>query len=513
MNIQTASNVLGGTLSVELVIEIFLNITSIRDLGHLFTASRFLYRCFLSRKRQIIFAVLQSELGPVLTDARFLERFPYKGPEQAYQPSEHRDWIHDMTARYMGMLSRGADDPRREDAHTLPTADELDALCFTLSAMNFLSDVYFAAQRRCFGGAVAAAAPPSSTERLRVLRAFYRRQIVCNAWAPKMGDSIWTHQDSVAISNTNGDNGVRLGLFAAFEPWELQQIEHVHVFVIHLCTALVLASERHDGEVFGALFVCPMQLALYMWTHPTVQEAAMADLPWSWQPPGRGGGGDVESVAMQYRDGLCCLGLGWQFYLRERLPDPVRDWREAEERIEFTGDDVDLPPFGWVHLLNGRYVSWFGEGLQCVAGAGVTEGNGLEEVKSNLVLWRESGFALWDRSRVEAMVQLGRWRHLQAGWILSDANAIVPWGQQDSGLVVLVDRDAEEAAESRVSVWNRRDLNRVVQTFRRQRFTPPEWRTRPGVSSQLDSGSHQDSTSDSDSEEDSEESGYESEAS
>lgn len=83
---------------------------------------------------------------------------------------------------------------------------------------------------------------------MRVLRAFYRRQIISNAWAPtgrtdRLG---WMGQDMAALSNTSEHKGMRLGLSAVFKPWELQQVDHVDYFITRLCAALRLAGEAEE---------------------------------------------------------------------------------------------------------------------------------------------------------------------------------------------------------------------------------------------------------------------------
>jgi hypothetical protein len=121
---------------------------------------------------------------------------------------------------YRDMLAGG----RGGGADAVLSFAELTELCRTLHQINFLASTYVAAQQRSFGSKGPATAPPSRAERLRVLRAFYRRQIVCNAWAPTRREPRWMDQDAAAISNTSDHQGVRLGLFAASEPWELQQV-------------------------------------------------------------------------------------------------------------------------------------------------------------------------------------------------------------------------------------------------------------------------------------------------
>lgn len=229
-----------------------------RALCNLIITSRFVYRRFEGQKRPIILRVLENELGPVLTDAKFLRLFPYADPGGSPENwIMYWDGIHAMAAAYRDMLGSGGCGGGGGDM-PVPSFAELTQLCHTLHKMNFLASTYVAAQLRSFGGEGPATAPLSCTERLRVLQAFYRRQIVCNAWAPTRREPRWTDRDTAAIGNTSDHQGVRLGLFAAFEPWELQQVDHANYFITRLCAALCLAGEevaQPIGEAeFGDIF-------------------------------------------------------------------------------------------------------------------------------------------------------------------------------------------------------------------------------------------------------------------
>jgi hypothetical protein len=80
------------------------------------------------------------------------------------------------------------------------------------------------------------------------MRAFYRRQIVSNAWASTRRPALRGHLDSIAFSNTSTEQGRSLGLFAAFQPWDMQHIDHANYFVMSLCCALVHhAAEAATG--------------------------------------------------------------------------------------------------------------------------------------------------------------------------------------------------------------------------------------------------------------------------
>ena len=206
-----------GALAPELIDKIYSELDSVRALGNFITTFRYVYRCFERRKGSVIFRVLQNELGPILTDAKFLCVFPYADPGGSGDRTAYWDGIHTAAGVYRDMLDSG----RRGGDDAVPSFAELTELCRTLHKMNFLASHYVAVLQRSFSGEGADAAPPSPAEWLRVLRAFYRRQIVCNALAPTRRSHAfppWHDEDVAAISNTSDHQGMRLGLFAAFEP-------------------------------------------------------------------------------------------------------------------------------------------------------------------------------------------------------------------------------------------------------------------------------------------------------
>lgn len=420
----------------------FSELDSIRDLGNFITTFRYVYRLFERRKGPVIFRVLQNELGPVLTDAKFLRVFPYADPGPPEDRMRYWDRIHTAAGIYKDMLNSS----RYGGDNAVPSVAELTKLCRTFYQMNFLASTYIAAQQRLFGSEEAGIAPPSRAERLRVLRAFYRRQIVCNAWAPTSRKPQWMNQDAAAISNTSNHQGVRLGLFAAFEPWELQQVDHADYFVTRLCAALCLAGEevataalvasagppslvmaQPSGEAeFGDIFSHVDHLVQYMREHPSLADAAIHALPSLPRLRHREVLDAPAYCHFVQRYLLPCLCFAWQAYRFDMFPDPARDKSTQQQEegsssaiVDYVGDAVDLPPCGWVDALDRRYLNWFGEGLHCSPGTLMVNGKEASEARNiSLELWRAAGFALWDRRRVEAIKELGQMRILRTGWIV-----------------------------------------------------------------------------------------------
>lgn len=431
-------------LPPEIINGIFSDIDAVCTLAHFITTSRFIYQHFEVRKGAIILRVLQNELGPVLTDARFLHGLPCMDPGGMADRPLYWDTIHNKGAIYRDMLSGGFDG---RDA--VLSCEELTGLCRTLGIMNILTDTYMVAQQHMIGGEGPATMQPSRTERLRVLRSFYRRQIICNAWAPtKRERASWMDQDAAAMSNTSDHQGVRLGLLASFEPWELQQVDHADYFFTRLCVAFRTIGEERAmatpappslaatgttqpiGEVeFGDTFSHADRLVRCMREHPSLTEAALRALRLIPEVYNQEATGAVPThIQFIRRFTLLCLRNGWQSFRAHNFPDPVRDQYEQQQSegngsgamVSFVGDKVDSPPFGWVDALDGRYVNWFGDGLCSIPGISPDLETRQEAVQRFIFVeaWRGAGFALWDRRRVEALKEVDSLRSLRTGWIL-----------------------------------------------------------------------------------------------
>ncbi|KAK4134146.1 hypothetical protein BT67DRAFT_449731 [Trichocladium antarcticum] len=408
-----------GALAVlppRLLDRIFFQLDAIRDLASFIVTARLVYRHFRAWRRTILVRVLQNELGPAFPDARFLFVFPYSNPADRVR---YHDWIYVMA---------GGGDPG------LLTLGELTKLCQTLHLINSMTDIYITAQLASFalhgGGGTPATAPVSRRERRRVVRAFYRRQIVSNAWALTRRPPCFSVHDSNAFcntANTSTEHGQSLGLLAAFEPWDMQQIDHANIFIRGLCCALVhRAAEvaeapgggrRISARQFGHLYAHLNHLVRYLRAHRGVAAAAVGDVQWGrWLPDGQ-----RPHVKFASRYQLLPLLGAWQKNWSLSFPDPILDKQVRDGLLmdDFVADGPDQVPFGWWDALRGRYVRWYGEGLIHIPALLSWENR--ERRLGMIDLWRGAGFALWDRKRVEALKRLRRFEALQTGWALDCA--------------------------------------------------------------------------------------------
>ncbi|SPO03605.1 uncharacterized protein DNG_06288 [Cephalotrichum gorgonifer] len=421
----------------ELIDNILFQIDSPNALINFITTSRFIHRCYQNRRDHLIVRLLQNELGPVLTDAKFLTICPYAvpGTDRREEWLAYWDGIHTIAAVYVDMLGgRGRDGAGRD---VVPSFTELTRLCRTHKDMSFLASTYVTVQLRSFGNEGPATAPPSRAEQLRVLRAFYRRQIVCNAWASaKRPSTYWLVHDMAAISNPSGRRGVRPGLCAAFKPWELWQIDHADQFLVRLCVALCLAAEEVaqpiDEAGFSDIFSHADLLVQYAREHPGIMDAALGALLSLPRLPSR----TFQDTAPVYygyaeRYALPCLGLSWQAHLSVRLPGTAIHQGEQQQQQEISGGGVttvnfvghvaDITPFGWVDMLGGRNLNRAGNAfIYSILSTPEPGGEEGEFARSrSFKLWKAAGFALWDQRRIEALKELDRLRSLRTGWLVS----------------------------------------------------------------------------------------------
>ncbi len=258
-----------------------------------------------------------------------------------------------------------------------PDLAELTRLCRTLRKNNASTRVYFRVHQISFCGKGPVTAPPSRTERLRFLRSVYRFQTLINAWV---------------VPHPPDDQAVRLplGLFVAFEPWEQQQVADA---IYRLC--------QHSEPASAIKFLRSKPVVLNR--HGNVELRSAGSLR-----PQRSGAlepkFDSSDVLRMYSK---LLGS----------PDAAKDQREQQQQdggdggdsgdsgdggdggggatVDFVGDALDLPPFGWTDALDRRFTH---SPTDTVHPALVSDAEGEHSARTeSYELWRNVGFAFWDR--------------------------------------------------------------------------------------------------------------------
>ncbi|KAI0403847.1 hypothetical protein F4802DRAFT_272317 [Xylaria palmicola] len=245
------------------------------------------------------------------------------------------------------------------------------------------------------------------------------------------GGAFWSGHDVAALCNTSDHEGVRLGLFSAFKPWELQQINHVDCFVRWQCEALHPSWEWATHGITldepGKVFFYAESLVRYIREKSTDFTDNLADTRLLAPPSG-------EMFMSNVPYSLGCLTTSVQTWRSQGFPDPVRDrpvhpqqqGDGSNNTIEFVGDAVDRPPFGWIDATDGLNVYLFGDAL-VRPGSYVDDYEvydlRIEQAANGLryrwvEFWERAGFTFWDKSRVEALKKSGKLKIFQTGWVV-----------------------------------------------------------------------------------------------
>jgi len=480
------------SLAPELIDLILCEVTSISDLANFILSSRTIYTRFELRKQIILLRVLQNELGPVFVDARFLYRFPCaKIVDENGRRDKYCAYLETMGNVYHNLVTRHA----RGDDEPLDM-DELNQLCrmqhsvskFAEKYLWFMLDQLFGRQvseedqrKHTVSDKEAATfqdafsiitAPASRSERLRIIRAIYRRQIICHAWAPfeRRKLDVWTFQEVAALAEpvlgsqipnprqSGFETSSRKGksLLAQFEPWEMEQVVHIDNFITELCITLTEVAELEEAARTGAviqpmlqrirkpkqqpqyearlaafadIFLNITNLVHYMDTHQDIMDVAISALLGQELPNWPLLGMRKSRIRDMYATELELRPLFASFQVDRMILDPARDRLERERSpLEFVGDDGDNslkhPPFGWIDALDGRYLNWWGNAFDMVLWSprppDRLEEYDLAEQEShikNVELFVNYGFVFWDQPRVEALKRLEKCKDLQRGWM------------------------------------------------------------------------------------------------
>ncbi len=168
---------------------------------------------------------------------------------------------------------------------------------------------------------------------------------------------------------------------------------------------------------FGDLFSHVDSLVRYLQDHPSLADAALRALP---KPESREEESDkvsdttYETFVQPFEFYPFSMESHWNW--ESIMPDPDRLQREWDAPpMVFAGDHVDLLPFGWWDAFKGRYKESFAVTLPDPPWMPP----GSRDPQAPIACpkrWRAAGFALWDRSRVEAIKQHHQLRGLTTGW-------------------------------------------------------------------------------------------------
>ncbi|KAK0663413.1 hypothetical protein QBC41DRAFT_234616 [Cercophora samala] len=443
------------SLPNEMISAVICELGSVHDLVNLITTCRALYENFRCRKQHHLFCILQNSLGPVAPLAVFISYNGYNSAHiydhEASSNTESWDKISLLACKHSSFVYENAKTPLR--ALVQQSRGDMKSICTDLYTMEFLVDLYIETRLQSFGLSKAACAQPSRTERMRVLMAFYRRQLLCNVWAPteraKAMPSTWMvayREEIIAISNTtmdevdddSSDIGRPLGLLEPFEEWEQQQIDHINVFVSRLCAALCIAADAHNSPIpenlLGEMMCKATSLVHYLRVNKTIADVAIAKvtcLPEALlDGPINRPGKDHPYLPLIDKYSLPFFISEWHLRRIRLCPDEVRG---EGYYVRFTGDSLESPPFGWVNAFNEWCENWVG---RTFAGEKGVVSDGYRDIADAywwdeypVAFFRVAGLSMWDRSRIygiKRLPQLTMVGMLATGWAEVGPADVIP---------------------------------------------------------------------------------------
>jgi hypothetical protein len=394
-------------LSTELLVFILASTSSLTDLGALASTSRRIYAVFQAQKAVLIYHALAAELGPVLCDAL---GFSHAEPLDTSLPSYHQQ-VREFLSVYEGCLSGQDRPPPRQPEFSL---DYVLGLVNSYRLMSYLASVYTTSHLQAFQDRLnpfpshpLCFSPPSRTEHLRILRAFYRVQLINNLWghcaSKRRSRSLEYSELETECFNYR--------LFGLWETWELQQVACVVSFLRQLRSRLAwledddLSKEVVSERVFyrlGAL-------------RDLIEKLRAAD-------------GDAWAGTLKW-----CLAM----VVPEKVPRPFAlcdvHWLHPGAHslrmrlfphgkysfpvdMRFDGDHATAVPFAWVDAFNGRYAHDYFGFVALPSPAIETQYPNCTHHPLG-ALWSRLGFVMWDAPRVMALkLAPGYLTNFGTGW-------------------------------------------------------------------------------------------------
>ena len=394
----------------ELVEHILHQIASVRSLSSIIRTGPIFNSCFKKNQQKILSSILNRELGPAIVEAAFTSHISGKFCSERGA----------LLSLYRGLLEayNSSDILSVPDNGNLEITGNFDAYR-KLRRMNFFIDLYTTTLRHSFNiENTLAASPLSSTERYRLLRAFYRRELLfCLLLA------VWRGSNRHLL---NTAPVLRGGLIGNFSVWERQEIDHVNYFWTRLCQEIFYIAKQEGKAMTQESYcgICRSAEGLFDYTKANpdiVTKAAHLKLLLPRTPWKDSCRTNRASVPFGGMCDLEYLRPYWQAYQFDRGHNGQRTWPLDEDLCPkecFDGENLGRPSFAWVDALGGRRVTWYGEALMnSVPWVALEDGETLHGKFFSLALWRGAGFTLWDKERVENMKKMEIFKSLHTRWV------------------------------------------------------------------------------------------------
>jgi hypothetical protein len=414
-------------LSPEILTHILAMTGSLSDLFALARTSQRIYAVFRREQAALLYQALSQELGPVvLADALGISHI--ETLDRTSRSREYIDQLLDALSTYRDYLNQQTSYP----SPRLLSLEYVLRLVRTYRTVSFVADLYTTCTLTLFErevrpslsfpptpppeaegsqttlaataatADVVVVAPPSRTERLRILRAAYRLQMVLHVWGSwKVG----------LIQYEPVIDGVNLALFGLWELWEIAQVFCVATFYLRFRDELADCYFGQDGDWHRTLRVTGFARFWFDDFRAFVKEVRAADEA-VWQKTldrsssFPSGGAEAAGVKEGKRE-KCFRSRLYEYYCRNHHIIPER--YKFPVSLRFEEDHVSAMPFGWVDAFDGHYEYDFLERMRSIT----------REGKPTQGLWSLLGFVLWDAPRVEGLKSSPFLSHCTTGWARS----------------------------------------------------------------------------------------------
>ena len=404
-------------LPPELLLQILSSASTLPSLLSLALASRRIHSLFLSSQATLIYSVLATELGPdVLSDALILADI--RALDHA-SPA-FLDTVEATLSTYDGYLARGPASRRHPAAHQF-SLEQVLRLVRDYRAVGYVAGLYatctlgmirneivpsLSAQggRKEVDVAAAAAAmtaPLSHMEWLRILRVFYRLQMLLCLWG-----GTWKRKGnwrgySLPRDGPEADR-VNFRLFGLWDVWDVEAVFSAGTFYEEFRERL---AKGWVGDYSKHPTASSMTRRLTCWVEDFrgIVGRIRADDEGVWQrvveESSRFSSG-IEAAGDEQRSGCAWYRDSVGSYSRTKgLPE--RHWYPTSLRLG--GGSVGTVPYGWVDAFDGLYAANFFE--RVFSGLGAMYGP-----------WSLFGFLVWDAGRIEALKTSALLSRYTTGW-------------------------------------------------------------------------------------------------
>ncbi len=404
-------------LPPELLLQILCSIPTLPALLSLALTSRKFHSLFLTSQATLIYSVLATELGPdVLSDALILAEIR----DLDHASPAFLDTVEATLSTYDAYLARGPASRQHPAAHQF-SLEQVLRLVRDYRAVGFVAGLYatctlgmirneivpsLSGQNLKEKTAAAAAAAVmtaalSDVEWLRILRAFYRLQVLLCLWGGTFKEKDKWRGYNLCKDHPEADR-VNFKLFGLWDVWDVEIVFGAGAFYQQFRTRL---AKRWVGDYSKHPTASGMTRRLTCWLEEFrgIVGRIRADDEGVWrgmvEDASRFSSG-IEAAEDEQHSRSAWFRYSVESFCRTKgLPE--RHWYPASLRRS-----VGAVPYGWVDAFDGLYAANFFERV-------------LLGLRTFYGRWSLFGFLFWDPGRIEALKTSDLLSRYTTGWAAS----------------------------------------------------------------------------------------------